>query len=622
MGVQALELDAGLAWLNTDRPLRFAKELRGQVVVLDFWTYCCINCMHILPDLAYLEDKYAEQPVTFIGVHSAKFSNEASRETIRAAMLRYEIAHPVIVDDQMKIWRSYAVRSWPTVIVVDPAGYIIGTAAGEGNREVLDAAIAAALESGRAAGVLAAGPLTLRRDVGVRAASGLAFPGKVFADAADRRLYVADSNHNRIVIADLPDTSGMSRVIRVVGTGRVGREDGPAERATFHHPQGLATGHDKLYVADTENHLIRAIDLTTWMVTTVAGTGEMSNDRAGGGMGTQQGLNSPWDLAIEGSTLYVAMAGTHQIWRIDLPVGFARALAGSGRENIVDGPAETAALAQPSGICLAGGRIYFADSEVSAIRGIDLAAEQVFTIIGDGLFSFGDVDGKYPQAKLQHPLGVASWKHSLLVADTYNHKIKRVDPAARTVATLYGTGAPGASTADDRVAFFDPGGLTVCGDQMFVADTNNHRVVRIDLVSGAWHEIAFSGLESPVETIESEAPRSMEPVAIAANQDVELVLDIRLPSESHINPEAPWSIRAAAGGKTIVQRTGKSNAGPLRVEIPAAAVVTDRPWEVVASFAYCTNSDGGICVPTRLVWVVPVQVGNRETTITLHGRVL
>ncbi len=615
---QAPNLDAGLGWLNTDRPLRFGHELAGQVVVLDFWTYCCINCIHILPDLKFLEHKYRSDPVTFIGVHSAKFTNEASRETIRAAILRYEIRHPVVIDEQMKLWRAYGVRSWPTVVVIDPTGHVVGVAAGEGNRETLDGLIGQALAQGRALGTLARGPLELRLEGNVRAASGLAFPGKVYADAAASRLYVADSNHNRIVIAELPDDSGRARVIKVVGSGAIGAQDGAADKASFDHPQGLAAAHGNLYVADTENHLIRRIDLETYEVTSVVGTGRMENDRAGGGMGTQQGLNSPWDVTIEGSTLYVAMAGVHQIWRIDMPVGFARALAGTGRENLVDGPTETSAFAQPSGICAMGGKLYMADSEVSAIRAIDMASETVSTILGEGLFSFGDVDGAFPKAKLQHPLGVVPWGRMLLVADTYNHKIKVVDPAARTARTLLGTGRPGTSTDSGDVAFFEPGGLSVAGDVLFVADTNNHRVVRVDLKSRAWCEVAFEGLGLPDSESEEPQARRLTPVALAAGKDVELVLDVRLPQGGKLNAEAPWSVRVTANGMTLLQQTGRSASLPLRVVVPRPAPDSEG-WEVSAALAYCTEDGGGLCVPMSLAWSVPIRTGGPNTRIILSN---
>jgi thiol-disulfide isomerase/thioredoxin len=205
---RAPELPATFSWLNTDRPLSFARELKGRVVLLDFWTYCCINCMHVLPDLVHLEGMYRDEPFVVIGVHSAKFANEGTRQTVRAAVNRYEIAHPVVIDEDMRIWNEYAVRSWPTLVLVGADGRVVGTVAGEGNRDALDGAVARALAEGRQKGILATGPLRLAREQSVRAASGLAFPGKILADPAGGRLFISDSNHNRIVAATLPDASG------------------------------------------------------------------------------------------------------------------------------------------------------------------------------------------------------------------------------------------------------------------------------------------------------------------------------------------------------------------------------------------------------------------------------
>ena len=619
---QASDFDAGLGWLNTDRPLRLRDELRGQVVVLDFWTYCCADCMHVLPDLAYLEEKYQADPVTVIGVHSAKFANEASRQTIRAAILRYEIRHPVVIDNAMTIWRAYGVRSWPTIVVIDSTGHRQATIVGAGHRDEIDTAIATSLQQARASDTLAAGPLHLKREASVRAASGLKFPGKVLADAATNRLFVADSNHNRIVIAQLPDASGRARVVQVVGAGQIGRDDGPADKATFHHPQGLAMGQGNLYVADTENHLIRAINMASYEVSTVVGTGERSDDRIGGGMGTKQGLCSPWDLCIEGSTLYVAMAGGHQIWRVDLPLGFARAVAGTGRENLVDGPAETSAFAQPSGICTFGGRLYVADSEVSAIRAIDLATKQVSTIIGEGLFVFGDKDGTHPKAKLQHPLGVAGWNQGLVVADTYNHKIKQVDPLNRSSRTLLGTGKPGASIDNGGIAFFEPGGLTVVGDEVFVADTNNHRIVQVHLVSKEWTEVMFEGLVGAQPLTDNDLPSyeeiRSEPVAIATNQAIELVADFTLPPGTHLSPEAPWSVSIVSEDSMLFQRTGRSDSMPLRVMIPQSSIRSQTTWHLLFSFAYCNEGEHGQCIPMQKHF--SLEVGHGKATSILLRR--
>jgi thiol-disulfide isomerase/thioredoxin len=606
---RAPELPADFAWLNTDRPLSFAMDLKGQIVLLDFWTYCCINCMHILPDLAYLEDKYARDPFLVIGVHSAKFENEGSRQTIRAAIGRYEIRHPVVVDQEMRIWSEYAVKSWPTLVLVGPDRRIIGAVAGEGNREVLDQAIARALEEGRAAGSLAGGPLRLERERSVRAASGLAFPGKVAADPASGRLFIADSNHNRIVVATLPDDEGRSRLVRVVGTGRVGHDDGPAERASFHHPQGLAVmGGDTLLVADTENHLLRAVDLATWNVTTIAGTGTQSYDRSGGKRGTAQGLSSPWDLAVEGSTCYVAMAGNHQIWRFDLPVALGRAWAGTGRENIVDGSAEAAALAQPSGLALQGNYLWFADSEVSAVRRVDMAAERVETLVGRGLFHFGDEDGPVSSAKLQHPLGVAVWGSKVLVADTYNHKIKELDPDARVIRTILGDGKPG-SERGGRPALFEPGGLHVADDVLYVADTNNHRVLRVALPSLEWAEVRIEGLEAPAaearEAAGVGAVGAAGPATLRAGASTEWRVTVRLPEGTHVSEEAPASVRVRRGDEVLLQKTMLGATWPLAFELPAqprGAV----DLHVQVSFAYCHEGQG-VCVPASPAWSVPVR---------------
>jgi thiol-disulfide isomerase/thioredoxin len=613
--VHAPSLDAGLGWLNTDRPLRFNKELRGQIVVLDFWTYCCINCMHILPDLDFLEHKYEREPVVFLGVHSAKFTNEASPETIRAAIQRYEIKHPVVIDDQMKLWQAYAVRSWPTVVVVNAQGYVVGSVAGENNREALDQMIGQALAQGKANGTLAAGPLKIERDGMVRSASGLAFPGKVFADAELGRLFAADSNHNRIVVAEWPDDLGRAKVVQVVGSGEIGAADGPAEKATFNHPQGLVTGQGNLYVCDTENHLIRKIDLETYEVSTIVGTGKMTYDFAGGRMGRQQGINSPWDVVREGSTLYVAMAGQHQIWRVDLPVGFSRALAGTGRENIADGPTETSAFSQPSGICMMGGKLYVADSEVSAIRCIDMATERVSTILGEGLFSFGDEDGVFPKAKLQHPLGVAAHGSSLLVADTYNHKIKHVEPSSRSARTILGSGKPGTASSGGGLGFFEPGGLSVAGDELFVADTNNHRVIQLHLKTQEWRELIFEGLTSPVK-VELEPTSQVLQAELAAHQDAQIEIEVALGAGFHLSTEAPWSVRVSSNGTTLAQQTGKSQSFPLRLTVPAVGVQPGL-WLVEASFASCQSGSASHCVPHHYRWEVKLKNSGTSTPLKL-----
>src|SRR2546423_304204 len=509
--VRAPELEGGRGWLNTDRPLTIA-GLRGKVVLLDCWTYGCVNCMHVIPDLRALEEKYSRQLVV-IGVHSAKFENERDTENIRHIILRYGLEPPVVNDADFRIWRAYAVRAWRTLVLIDADGYVVGQLAGEGHYDVLDRAIGVLVEDARKRGTLNETPLKLALE---RAKTGdlpLAFPGKILADERSERLFIADSNHNRIIVTRLDGT-----LLDTVGTGSRGARDGTFESASFHRPQGLALDGDALYVADTENHLIRRVDLKARTVQTVAGTGAQLLDLdVRGGPARSTPLSSPCDLQLDGRSLYIAMAGPHEIWKLDLDKQQLSGFAGTGMEARADGPRGEAAFAQPSGLAVDGRVLYVADAESNTIRAVTLedptrggpktggaqtktdaqtetgarmktdaqlksaslssSGEEVRTLAGGDLFDFGDRDGAGDDVRLQHPLGLALYQNQLFIADTYNHKIKVLDPRARTVKTFAGTGKPGQADGAQS-SFYEPGGLSVARGRLYVADTNNHEIGR------------------------------------------------------------------------------------------------------------------------------------------------
>jgi thiol-disulfide isomerase/thioredoxin len=485
--VPAPELDGGVGWVNTAGPVRL-KDLRGKIVVLDFWTLCCINCIHTLPDLARLEKKYANELVV-IGVHSAKFENERSTASIRKAVLRYEIHHPVVNDASMRIWRRYRVESWPTLVLIDPEGNYFGYASGEGNYELLDRTIARLIEVHRAKKTLNEKPLRfeLARDDG---ASPLFFPGKVLADATGGRLFIADSTHHRIVITDLD-----GRKIAIAGTGEPGRTDGPFAKAAFNDPQGMALDGDRLIVADRKNNLLRTLDLKAQTVGTLAGTGVQGRDRAIGGKALQVGLNSPWDVLLHKGKLFIAMAGDHQIWTLDLASGELVPYAGDGSENIADGALAAANFAQPSGLASDGTNLYVADAEVSAIRAVPMDGKgNVRTLIGEGLFEFGDIDGTAEKVRLQHALGVVAVDGKLYIADTYNSKIKILDPKTRECTTFLG-GDPQGWLATPTLS--EPGGISYARGKLYVADTNAHRIRVVDLKTKAISTLKLEGVEAP-----------------------------------------------------------------------------------------------------------------------------
>ena len=475
--VNAPEFPEGVEWLNTRRPLRLA-DFSGKLLLLDFWTYCCINCMHVIPTLRRLEREFPEE-LAVVGVHSAKFDEERSTENVRQAVMRYGVRHPVANDTGMSVWRQYAVRAWPTLMFVDPEGKVIGKIEGELTFEQGVDLVTEMLAEFRLRGILRPRPTAFEPER--PQASVLSYPGKILADPIGERLFIADSGHHRVLVTD-PE----GEIQTVIGSGDEGIADGVLEGAQFRRPQGMALMGETLYVADTGNHSIRAADLEAATVDTIAGTGAPGAGRVDGGPALTVSLRSPWDLAIVGRRLYIAMAGSHQIWMYDLDSGLIQAVAGNGGENIVDGPPEEALLAQPSGIDAdEDGVLFFADSETSAIRQADLiTSHHVSTLVGAGLFEFGDIDGDSASARMQHPLGVAEEGGIVYVADTYNNKIKRVGLHTLTVGTVAGTGEAGSADGPFRSArFYEPGGLSIMGGRIYVADTNNNAVRVLDAAS-------------------------------------------------------------------------------------------------------------------------------------------
>ncbi len=630
--VRAPELTGDRGWLNTDKPLSLA-ALKGKVVLLDFWTYGCINCMHIIPDLKKLEKKYPNELVV-IGVHSAKFDNEKDTENIRRIILRYEIEHPIVNDADFKIWQAYAVNAWPTRYLIDPAGYIIGRLSGEGGYEALDQIIGQTIADFRKRGELNEAPLKLVLERAKVGDLPLAFPGKILADAKNERLFIADSDHNRIVIAKLDGT-----LIDIIGTGAHGADDGSFDRATFFRPQGMALDGDTLYVADTENHLIREVDLKSKTVKTIAGTGQQSHEYGASGPGRSVALSSPWDLQLVGRTLYIAMAGPHQIWKLDLDKQQVSTFAGSGREARLDGATAEAAFAQPSGLATDGKTLYVSDAEANIIRAIDLGPNsQVRTLVGGDLFDFGDVDGRGNDVRLQHPLGLARWNDKLLIADTYNHRIKLLDPAARAVKSFVGAGKPGQSDGA-KPSFYEPGGLSVAGDKLYVADTNNHAIRVVDLKTKETTTLQIKGLQPPAlnqaaAEISEATPNSQEirlaPQKVRAGETA-ILINVELPAGYHLNPTAPqrYNVSIENGGQSLVidQQNASRSAKALQlpVRIPARATGAGAAdLRASFTFVYCREDNTGTCRIKTLVWHAPVEVvadPNAPGEIKLNSKV-
>lgn len=657
---RAPSLDGGAGWINTAGPVDL-KDLHGKFVLLDFWCYCCINCMHVLPELKQLEREYPNDLVV-IGVHSAKFEAEQDSKNIADAVLRYDIEHPVVNDANQTIWNRYGVESWPTLVLIDPEGYLLFARGGEVKASLFDSAILKkVIPYYRIKGLLDERPLHFDLERNRVTQTPLRFPGKIAADEAGNRLFISDSNHNRIVVARLN-----GELLDVIGSGEVGKADGGFKTAQFNRPQGMAFADETLYVADTENHLLRKIDLKRKLVTTIAGTGVQAENGWPGwtpiaglpfdiggdskpqrfvGPPRKTALSSPWDLVVENKSLFLAMAGTHQIWKMPLDESEIGPYAGNSREDIVDGtrlPPQPylqgfASFAQPSGLASDGKRLFVADSEGSSIRDVPLGDGEVSTIVGTAdlphsrLFTFGDVDGEGKKVRLQHPLGVAFHDGIVYIADTYNNKIKTLDPNKRICQTLAGGGKAGRDDAGSAAAarFNEPSGLCYAAHKLFVADTNNHLIRTIDLEHNnqvATLEIRGLAPPEPPKTAAASRPsyKNAEQVKLPeatvkpADGAIRLTVKFQLPPRYKMNPLAPMRYylesespagpidRSALGKLTPLDKP----AAEFDIKLPVKETTGRETVKLSMNYYYCQSSDSGVCKIGSVTWTIPIRLAD------------
>ncbi|MFC9243015.1 NHL domain-containing thioredoxin family protein [Streptomyces sp. NPDC057136] len=460
--VRAPELIGKGGWLNTGDTQYTLADLRGRIVILDFWTFCCVNCLHVLDELRELEEKHRDT-VVIIGVHSPKFVHEAEHQAVVDAVERYEVHHPVLDDPELATWKQYAVRAWPTLVVIDPEGYVVAQHAGEGHAHAIEKLVEELEAEHGEKGTLRRGdgPYVAPEPV----ATYLRFPGKALA-LPDGGFLVSDTTRHRLVELDEDGET----VRRHFGAGERGLVDGGPDEARFSEPQGLAVLPDgRIAVADTVNHAIRALDLGTGLTTTLAGTGRQWWQGAPShGPARDIDLSSPWDIAWFADRLWIAMAGVHQLWSYDPGTLTVRVEAGTTNEGLVDGPAAEAWFAQPSGLATSvdGERLWVADSETSAVRYVERDGS-VHTAVGTGLFDFGHRDGAAEQALFQHPLGVTALPDgSVAVSDTYNHALRRYDPESGEVTTL---------ATDVR----EPSDAVLVDGDLVVVESARHRLTRL-----------------------------------------------------------------------------------------------------------------------------------------------
>ncbi|MGW5332228.1 thioredoxin-like domain-containing protein [Streptomyces bauhiniae] len=578
--VRAPELVGKGGWLNTGDQQYTLADLRGRIVILDFWTFCCINCLHVLDELRELEERHRDT-VVVVGVHSPKFVHEAEHQAVVDAVERYGVEHPVLDDPELATWKQYAVRAWPTLVVIDPEGYVVAQHAGEGHVHAIERLVAELEAEHEAKG-------TLRRGDGPYVApepepTVLRFPGKALLLSSGNFLVSDTTRHQLVELAE----DGES-VVRRFGTGERGFADGSAERASFNEPQGLALLDDNsVVVADTVNHALRRLDLASGAVTTLAGTGRQWMQGAPtSGAAREVALSSPWDVALFGGTVWIAMAGVHQLWTYDPKAETVQVAAGTTNEGLVDGPGAEAWFAQPSGLAATEERLWLADSETSALRWVDLDGA-VHTAVGTGLFDFGHRDGEAGQALLQHPLGVTALPDgSVAVADTYNHALRRYDPATGEVTTL---------ATDLR----EPSDAVLAGDDIVVVESARHRLTRLRLPEQAVR-------------VEAVAHRTQRAATEVAPGRLRLDVIFQAPAGQKLDTSMGPSTRllvSATPPELLLKGEGADS--DLSRELELDPAVTEGVLHVSAMAASCDDdpaSEYPACHVHQQDWGVPVRL--------------
>lgn len=594
--VRAPELIGKGGWLNTGDQQYTLTDLRGRIVILDFWTFCCVNCLHVLDELRELEEKHRDT-VVIIGVHSPKFVHEAEHQAVVDAVERYEVHHPVLDDPELATWKQYAVRAWPTLVVIDPEGYVVAQHAGEGHAHAIEKLVEELEAEHGAKGTLRRGdgPYVAPEPV----ATHLRFPGKALL-LPDGGFLVSDTTRHRLVELDADGET----VRRHFGTGERGLSDGGPDEARFSEPQGLAVLPDgRIAVADTVNHAIRALDLTTGETSTLAGTGrQWWQGTPTSGPAREVDLSSPWDLAWFGDRLWIAMAGVHQLWAYDPESATVRVAAGTTNEGLVDGPAAEAWFAQPSGLAVSadGERLWVADSETSALRWVD-RDEHVHTAVGTGLFDFGHRDGAADQALLQHPIGVTALPDgSVAISDTYNHALRRYDPASGEVTTL---------ATDVR----EPSDAVLVDGDLVVVESARHRLTRLRL---------------PEEAVQvaDQAHRTQRAATEIAPGTLRLDVVFQAPAGQKLDTRYGPSTRLLVSATPPELLADGSGAGTdLGRDLLLADGVTEGVLHVSAMAASCDDDPANeypACHVHQQDWGVPVRVtaaGESRLALVLAG---
>ncbi len=323
-------------------------------------------------------------------------------------------------------------------------------------------------------------------------------PGGVTVDGSGN-IYIADTWNNCIRKVDV--STGI--ITTVAGTGRnsgFSGDGGSATAAQLNHPWGVAAdGAGNLYIADSHNHRIRKVDVSTGIITTVAGNGRNSGFSGDGGPATAAQLNHPRGVAADGAgNLYIADSHNYRICKVDVSTGIITTVAGNGSHGFSGdgGPATAAQLYSPRGVAVDGaGNIYIANPYNNRIRKIDVVAGIITTAAGNGSEGFSGDGGPATAAQLAFPSGVAADSAgNFYITDSGNKRIRKVDAAAGIITTAAGAGIGQNGSPATQARLDSPHGVAADGaGNFYIADSNDHRIRKVDAATGIITTVAGDG---------------------------------------------------------------------------------------------------------------------------------
>lgn len=466
-------------WLNSSRKIE-SSDLKNRVILLDFWSYACVNCLNMIPEIKKLETEFGNR-LTVIGVHSGKFNNEKNDESIKKAIIKNDVSHLVVNDSEFKIWNGFKISSWPTFVLIDAKGRVVKKYDGKISAEDLRKDIKKLISKYKYRLNNERLPIVLEKNRVVDYI--LKFPGEIiFAQNFSYKninkanvLIIANTGKNKILVTNLN-----GNILLEIGSGDVGFDDGDFYSASFNSPRGLLFKNNNLYIADTSNHALRKINFTDGKVSTLIGNGKRGEVVKQSDRADKISLSSPFDLAFfpDKNNIVISNSGTNQLLKYNTSSNTVTPFAGNGSKGLINGAYPNNSLAQPSGLSSYGEQLYFVDAESSSLRSISKSGV-VKTLIGNGLSEFGYKGGKKDEALMQHPVGIIAFDKEIYIADTHNHAIRRYNIKTGELSTYSGGERGDNINGGKRTQYDEPEAITYFADRFYIVDSNNNRIVEI-----------------------------------------------------------------------------------------------------------------------------------------------